>query len=569
MAPFVGASRSLPSYPLWITSDHALQERGGSRLLLKLNTDLFDQTLKRCSCGGGCDASPPGPWLSPLLEEAERGFLSVVGRPVAGFCCPLCNRELLVACATVAHAPAEAVGGRPVVFLCRRCNSFLGTAYEASAKAMFARLAHGDAGQQILKVRYGRPGGPQIHGTATVTTTPEGIVQLSVDGPKPDAFVIDDFRQHGMRGIHLSYREETEQHFKLALLSWAMLALFRRFGYTFALGHSSRAARAAILGRTLEPLGEAFCFTVGDWPSQIPSFVPAIVMAQRDSQGGSATGFDLIGFGASAGRVVVCLPFEADPEALRVRGLERLADDDGSFVRPVIPISFDELFEESADVTHLGGSCSYALDEDDGDRLVVLASSPATAAETLRMAANPGSTRHAQTLVADHTHDDWQLELRDLPHRVTPSEWMAVFGADLDDRLASLGLPAATATPPDHETPEMLIARLSGLVPDHLVMHLRDALRVFVNLEPTIEPREAGATGRVTKLLDRYVREHRLRGSVWYAFSAGAPAELEELSSYSVLLFDDERSHVVGPFYTISTLMQAVEEALRAWRSPP
>jgi hypothetical protein len=201
-----------------------------------------------CSCGGGCiDRSPSeSRFLAGQVAAGAKGFREVVGREVRGFCCPLCTRELDEGCASVAHAPSEAIGGRPRTFLCRRCNSFLGTAFEASAIDAVRRSS--DPGSQEWTVRFGRKGGPMIVSRAVFETGDDGNPRVTLD-PIGDLspYVLEDFERHRHGPMMLQVRGESDLPTKLAFLSWAFLALFARFGYTYALARCSRLVRKALI----------------------------------------------------------------------------------------------------------------------------------------------------------------------------------------------------------------------------------------------------------------------------------------------------------------------------------
>src|SRR6266545_4455407 len=88
---------------------------------------------KGCACGANCQPRRLPKWVMVQISEGRLGLLGVAGFGTDGFCCPLCARLLPITCATVAHAPSKEVGGTAQTFLCKACNDFLGTSYEASA----------------------------------------------------------------------------------------------------------------------------------------------------------------------------------------------------------------------------------------------------------------------------------------------------------------------------------------------------------------------------------------------------------------------------------------------------
>lgn len=432
---------------------------------------------------------------------------------------------------------------------------------------MLEGIASSALGRSSYRVKYGRFGGPQVYGTATISTGPDGVVRLWVDGPKPDSFVIEDLKQHGMSDIRLTLRQETDQPFKLALLSWAFVHLFRTYGYTFALGRSSRPVRRAILEGTIDPLGKAFCFSVGPWPAIVPPLDQCVVMAETQPIGSGNARFYPIGVGATAGPVVICMPLADDEEAARVKSLESLAEDDGSFSCQVIPVRFRELFDEAAGVTFLDQAHSYFLDDEAGGRLAVISVSPATAAESLAAAQAPRRTRRRSPNSKHSRHDGWERELPALPHQVSAPQWAEVFGQDLDDRLRQFHLPTL---PRDAlaglENEEQVLGRLGSLgLPVSLRMHVMDTFRLFVEHRPALEAEETGATGKVQRTIERILRVHALDGRVSYSFNATALDSSSRIGSFAALLYHLEFRRVLGPFYTVSTLMEAISEEVARW----
>src|SRR5437773_6494113 len=101
--------------------------------------------------------------LQRNLGVAAEGLRAVTGLETADFCCPLCARLLPSDCASVAHAPAKEVGGRPRAFLCKACNNFLGTAYESSADAMIEAARQAGAGVSTTRASATAPGGATIY----------------------------------------------------------------------------------------------------------------------------------------------------------------------------------------------------------------------------------------------------------------------------------------------------------------------------------------------------------------------------------------------------------------------
>lgn len=104
-----------------------------------------------CRCGSGCRARKLPPKALALIEPMAASWVLATGsRWSSGeFRCPLCLRELPISCVTLAHAPSARLGGRVVGLLCKACNSFLGTKYEAYLSVDADRAI----GSEVLRAR--------------------------------------------------------------------------------------------------------------------------------------------------------------------------------------------------------------------------------------------------------------------------------------------------------------------------------------------------------------------------------------------------------------------------------
>lgn len=335
-----------------------------------------------CSCDGGCVDGAVSRLLRNRLSAAAKGFLAVAGRSPNGFCCPLCLRELPETCATSAHGPAEGIGGRAVGVLCRRCNSFIGTAYESHALDLIRSVPRD--GRQTLTMRVGRTGGP--------LTYHRGVLERA--GPKEwrlegdpigtiDKYVLDDLRAHPGHGLTITFRLPTEKPLRLALLSWAHLALFSRFGYVFALSKAARAVRKSIVLGT-QPFGGASILFRGEVPHQMREITVGIMTRALGDHPGSGVSFFALGV-TFQDAVDVCIPLASDPEGDLIRELFA-ASENGRFGFPVRNVPLDVLFEEARGRTYVDTTCSFALAGDAGDETTIVRTTRDEAAESL---ANP------------------------------------------------------------------------------------------------------------------------------------------------------------------------------------
>ena len=221
---------------------------------------LKQHSLVPCECHGGCQRSRPLPATAKILGRLRLSFEAVLGYelPAARFCCPLCLRMLPDTCATLAHAPAERLGGSIVGVLCKACNSFTGHRFEAEMVA----AARGAEGHHLVRVR---PAGSQskfvmraeFEGSAhernlAVTLEPAG------KGPSVDRSM-EQLRKLGGLGppFGMSYRGTNATAGAGALLMWAYLLWFEHLGYSFALSTSLKRLRIAILTNSIDDLGRS------------------------------------------------------------------------------------------------------------------------------------------------------------------------------------------------------------------------------------------------------------------------------------------------------------------------
>lgn len=123
--------------------------------------------------------------------------------------------------ASLAHAPAEALGGRPVAFLCRSCNRFLGTAYEAALTEAIRRSPDSETGRQQMTVKFGPTGGPLAYRSMILERGDfdPASVRLTLSQLGKRSEFVDDALRKSAKGRVLQFKGENDSVFRLAFLS--------------------------------------------------------------------------------------------------------------------------------------------------------------------------------------------------------------------------------------------------------------------------------------------------------------------------------------------------------------
>src|SRR5437773_72093 len=106
-----------------------------------------------CSCGDGCSGRQTV--STARIEAMNHDFESLAGTRPSAFVCPLCAREVDRGCVSLAHAPSKRLGGRAVTLTCRRCNSRMGTWYEAHTVTMVRNRQASKSGTWTERIRAG------------------------------------------------------------------------------------------------------------------------------------------------------------------------------------------------------------------------------------------------------------------------------------------------------------------------------------------------------------------------------------------------------------------------------
>lgn len=299
----------------------------------------------KCSCGFGCRTAPRR-GLEPAIAAAARSFEAVVGRAQAGFCCPLCLRQLAVGCATRAHYPAKKVDGKRWTLLCKACNSFLGTKFEADAQRHFhavpaeVRISSLTVGPLRAVLRVDSP-----------VASEQSVISLDLPkGVGADVMALLTSDLLGDRKMRLTIQAANPDRVRLAVLSWAYLGAFAKYGYAFALEPALQSVRIALLTPEESDLPPTMVL----WPSDAPPLGdgrPVLVVAVRET----SDEIHLLGLGFHFGRAIGVLPIAADLEGRGYRGLEEInfADPTGWIVQVpppeiLIPGAADVLFATSS-----------------------------------------------------------------------------------------------------------------------------------------------------------------------------------------------------------------------------
>ena len=520
-------------------------------------------TASRCDCGAGCTRPSKSMRLSRDLAKAATGFEAVVGRTPKGFCCPVCLREMNPMCATIAHAPARSVGGRPVVFLCRDCNSSLGSQLEAAA-ATFSDWAHQDkTGKRVVKARFGKADGPSAYFRATLSNEDIGrhAIRLEELGPVPD-YVRDRLAPDGERRS-LQLHEPSPEHARLAFVSWAYLVLFAKFGYSYVLTAAADLVRMDLADGRASRLGLGVTVNRGRDTFPVPHGEVVLVST---APFGPSPRFTLVGLGAQFDATLVTLPLAFDSTADRVRTIQTLAADDGSLQAHVVGIPLADLYAEAAASNYLDSVCRLVYGE--GGRTLTLVGTTAQDSAAQLRAARPLSKWTSPRRVRPKPTKEWRRGLTDLPARLAIEDWSSWVAEDVAWRLTASGasddLIGLVKQLCLSSTPIQLGSSLKGLVPAHVSAHVDDARRVLLEGARPREVDPMGAANAISQL-----RLLRAKLGLQASINTEVFAEVIEEGSYAgvhaLRMVVDDRQLVVGPYYSFRTLLLAVRFILPPW----
>jgi hypothetical protein len=512
-----------------------------------------------CPCGAGCNSTSPSDWLARRIAIASRGFEAVVGRRVSGFCCPLCAKELPLSCASVADCPAKAVGGRPLTFLCKRCNNFLGQEFESAAAMLLKSRVPGSPGVEVMRVKFGRKGGPQTYHRARVDHSPNGP-SLDMDAlGKVTDYVKQAAKDESRGPFILQFKGHNEGAAKLAFLSWAFLGLFAKFGYSYALGASARPVRAALLRNEKPTFGEFFFLTSGELTLPVPRPLAAIVCKHA----AAARQWHPISLGVALGNVTVSVPMSGDPDGDRIRALDAFGGPGTVLNAVVAPFPVERWWPRAAG-DHSGTRCTYLFTMEDGSLLAAIDTPPQVATDTL---ANPLEARTEENREPrSWLRSDWTATVRALPTSVEPGRWASAVVQDLIERLGQLATDDLTTRLQSLEgvAPDVLRRSIAPRLPGYLVQHVDDQYRLLF-----LRERRAVADDEHPDVVGHEALRMLRDAHVDRECDCGLTSTLLDLEmgavQHTLCVAGEKRELLVGPFYAARTLLAAVRELVPHW----
>ena len=491
-----------------------------------------------CECGANCEDRRHPAWLLSQLAEARSGFLAVAGIQTDGFCCPLCVRVLPETCATIAHSPSKEVGGDGQTFLCKACNSYLGTAYEAAASEWLSRIIEARATRGTthkVALRHGK--GTRLYADAVLSG--EGRdhgIQAQLRGKNRKAQ--DRFAADSKSGeaLSISLRLPNESTIKLAYLSWAYLLLFRRLGYVFVFSRSGRQTREALLIDSVTRLGPAFFsirqgFTGDTSPMATGLLVRPSVISDMS-----------LAIAADIGGVVIALPLTDDPGDRYGHLATYINERNGLVVLP-----FDGIYPGPA----LPGLADYRYQTADGVRHRVVAASQTEVAESIGAGHAPASGRRAQV----DSDSAWEAPSLTLPAQPRSDTWRMCAA----DYLAAQGIHTARST--SNEEDSGWIERVAAI--DRVAsQHVSDMCRLFRDGQ---DPRELGGMSptRLIADINAIIATYGSGGRL-IAFDEHLLERDEFYVSMCGRVLIGTSDVIVGPYFAYDTFVVALRQALEA-----
>lgn len=489
-----------------------------------------------CPCGANCEPRRLPKWLVAQIRQADAGILGVAGIITDGFCCPLCVRVLPKTCATLAHAPSEAVGGKGATFLCKACNSFLGSAYEAGADDYIAEMRAGAEGIK-RRISLAHPTGPRLYMDAVfagegdhkpISAEPRGRneeAEARFAAAKPE-----DGR------LLLQFRFAGESNIKLAFLSWAHLLLFRELGYMYVFSEAGRAARSALLTGTITKLGPAFFLMRGAFRGETVPIATGIAMRVRAADDDSS----VVGIAAEIGPAIVALPLAGDPLGEYARLIECLSDNSVILVVPL-----DEVFEGHTSV--IGGIANYGLQNPEGIVHRIFAVTPDKARAEIASAKAPASRRPPMPIPPPPT--GWPPPTLTLPPEPRIESWRDAAAAYLVSRGLSV------------ESSDDIAAWIDAIrdVDRVAARHVQDMRDLFeLGQDPRSRPPKGfSELSEMNEIAARLDPDARLVAGDFRAISHEG-----HYASHSVRLLYRGIDLVIGPHSRYETLVYAVKVAL-------
>jgi hypothetical protein len=457
----------------------------------------------------------------------------VASLSVDGFICPLCLRSLPDVCGTIAHAPAESVGGKPVTFLCKACNNFLGTTYEAGLSGWIERQREArTSGTATHKATLRHGDGTLLYADASFAG-PNGIKAQIRGGNRPAQ---SRFGAEAKAGVPLkiSFRQPGEANLKLGYLAWGYLQLFARVGYSFVLSEAAMPAREALLTRSVRALGPAFFMISGQFDGGIAPVVTGIVLRL------SPIGDMALAVGVRFGGVFIALPMTDDPDDRYGRLAKYVGDHDLLIVAP-----FDDFYPGQSALDKVA---DFRYETVDHRRLRVVGADREAAIRALSRAAPPPELR------LNAPRQDWlnppTLTLPPEP-RADTWRWQA---ADYLARLSIQVLPSAT--PDDDERWIEDVRRIDPVAGAHVF----DMRRLF---RDRADPRaiRGPSMARWGALIDQLEAPYAsIKATITMNAQIILPGEEYVCWSARIALVED--AVVVGPYYSYATLALAIDRVL-------
>jgi hypothetical protein len=504
-----------------------------------------------CACGANCQPRRLPDWLLAQLNDARHGLLAISGIATDGFCCPLCVRVLPESCATLAHAPSKEVGGDGATFLCKPCNSFLGTAYEGAADEFISSIAEAKrTGSVKQKISIGHRDGVRLYMDAVFSGTTDANRRIEAEPirPNPDAEERFAVGREQDQVLLLRFRVPSEDHVKLAYLSWAFLLLFRRLGYVFVFSRSGQLARTALMFGSTKGLSPAFFFSYGDFEGEMSPIATGLLVRTETSD---FDGFAPVAIGADIGNTVIALPLAEDPTAAYDHLLEYTADGSKLLVLP-----FDEIYPGHA--TAMQGIAAYRWQSRDGAQHRLFGGARHKVAAALAHAIAPPSGRPKVRGPLRH-NPDWPPPVLPLPPEPRTGTWRAI----ATEYLATRDINVTPSSKPDDD--DAWIAEVER-VDQVAARHISDMRSMFLLGD---EPhKRTGPRGvEVMPDLNRVAGE-AAEGSLVVASDFRLVDAAEDYASLSARVVSGDDDIVVGPHYTYETLVFALHRILKRQERP-
>ena len=464
-------------------------------------------------------------------------MLAVAGTETDGFCCPICVRVLSQACATIAHSPSKEVGGDGLTFLCKACNSFLGTAYEAATAGLLSRIIEAKAtGGATHKVAFAHVGGTRLYTDAVLSGDGTDHSVTAIPRGKRSA-AEERFADEANRGtpLNLTFVVPGEQNVALAYLSWAYLRLFRRLGYVFVFGESGRLTRTALLSGSIDPLGPAFFMIRGRLEGVVSPVVSGLLVR---AEGGTTSA---VGIGCEIGNTVVALPLADDPFGRWDQLVSYTTDGSRLIVLP-----FDAI---SGPGSALPGIADYLYQSIDGASHRVLSTNRAQVMADLAAARRPPSSR--PSLGPIPTNDAWPPPPLPLPPEPRSESWRAT----AQELLAARGY---QITPSESDSGDEAWIEKVASIDEVAGHHLTDMRNLFLRGQ---DPRELQGPPMMTAIhaLEAVAAEYADARLVAATIQTIEGAGNYTWMSARVLCRDVDV--IVGPYYGYDTLVLALRRA--------